>query len=102
MGCMRLLRALGVRLGIDLNPALAHANFVRRNGVFFIASLSLAFDAMKLPLMPRAHDILGVERALTKGTASVIADAADGAKDPIAKAESDARTAYHDLLYCYL
>lgn len=47
---------------------------MRRNGSVLIARLTESGAAVKLPAVPRAHDVFTIEPALTERTAHVIAN----------------------------
>ena len=80
----RVLRALTLdaRRHAHLHTASAHAHAVGRHHVLLEAALAMALEAMEAPLVPRAHDVIAFERALSERTAGVIAGAVDRAKDP--------------------
>ena len=99
---MRLVRFFGtlfVRLAVHLDPTLAHADVIGRDDIFLEAPLALPFDAMELPLMPRADYIVAIESAFAERSPGVIARTTDRAKDTIAKAQRHTGAPNHDLLH---
>jgi len=49
-------------------------HFVRRNGRGLVARLAESGAAVKLPVVPRAHEVFTIEPALAERTARVVAN----------------------------
>src|SRR6185436_7170040 len=89
---MRLVRqppALRRRLQVDPDAAVAHLDAVARHAVGLVARLAGAGLPLEAPVVPRADDVIALERAVDERAADVVADAGDGAEGAVAVRERE-------------
>ncbi len=78
---MWFLGPFSVWFGRNLDATVANPDVIRQYDIFFKSALALAFDPVKLPLMPRTDYVISCESSLPKRAAGVIADTAYRTKD---------------------
>jgi len=92
MRWMRLAVALGGRGHVHQHAARLDLHRKGRDAIFLKARLAEAARAMEFPVMPRADEVIAVERALAERSAGVIADIRDRPETPVLERNRERQT----------
>src|SRR6185503_3120964 len=93
---MHLVRqppALRRRRQLDVKATVTNLDAMAGDAVVLVAGLAGAARAVEAPVVPRADDVLALERALAERPADVVTDAGDGAEAAVAIRQREAQPA---------
>ena len=79
-------------------PAGLDLELEPRHAVRLEAGLPFPRDAMKFPMVPRANDVVAIERAVSERTARMVAGAVDRSERAADARERDPRSTHEHLL----